>query len=399
MPLRRTGGLAICVGAMLAIVAPQPVGALPDAGLVNVAGAAGVAQTTVAYHVSVSDYDRDGRQDFLLNRRWKVPMRLYRNTGGGRFVEDLRTDFGIEDRLDCEWGDPNVDGRPDLYCSVGAHHGTAIKSNQLWIQQTDGTFANRTAAWNVTDPYGRGRQVAFLNLNGDRYPDLFVGNDYPRQDGIPSPNRVFVNVGGTTFQELVVPGVTGEIGARCASAADIDGDGYDDLLVCGNDGLRIYRNTRDGGFQNLAPALKLANKHADAIAVDLDGDHDRDLVLTSGGKTRMRLQIGLWQFGPAQIVATGEARNVATPDIDGDGDTDLYVVRDGTSPNQADLLLRNRGPGTFDAFTVAVSTSQGFAKMGAAIDHDGDGRDAVLVVNSNDGSTVPGPLELMAPTG
>ena len=187
MPLRRTGGLAICVGAMLAIVAPQPVGALPDAGLVNVAGAAGVAETTVAYHVSVDDYDRDGRRGLPAQPRWKVPMRLYRNTGRGRFVEDLRTDFGIEDRLDCEWGDPNVDGRPDLYCSVGAHTGRRRRGTSSGSSRADGTFVDRAAAWKVTDPYGRGRQVAFFNLNGDRYPDLFVGNDYPRQDGSPHP--------------------------------------------------------------------------------------------------------------------------------------------------------------------------------------------------------------------
>ncbi len=161
--------------------------------------------------------------------------------------------------------------------------------------------------------------------------------------------------------------------------------------------MRIYRNNRNSGFQNMAPILGLTTNHADAIAVDLDGDRDRDLVLTSGGRTRVRLQTAAWTFGTAQIVASGEARNVATPDIDADGDVDLYVVRDGTNPNLADLLLRNRGAGTFDAFMVGASTSQGFAKMAAAIDHDGDGRHAVLVVNSNDGSAVPGPLELMAP--
>jgi hypothetical protein len=128
------------------------------------------------------------------------------------------------------------------------------------------------------------------------------------------------------------------------------------------------------------------------------GDGDLDLVLTSGGKVRIRKQTGLWTFESAQVVASGDARNVATPDIDGDGDIDLYVVRDGTQANKADILLRNRGTGVFDAFVVGASTTESFGKMAAAIDHDGDGRDAVLVVNSNDGSTVPGPLELMAPT-
>ena len=62
-------------------------------------------------------------------------MRLYRNIGG-KFLEDTAdATSASKDRLDCEWGDPNVDGRPDFYCSVGAAYGTAVKANQLWIQQ------------------------------------------------------------------------------------------------------------------------------------------------------------------------------------------------------------------------------------------------------------------------
>ena len=175
---------------------------------------------------------------------------------------------------------------------------------------------------------------------------------------------MFVNRGGSSYREVIIPGVTWEVGARCASATDIDDDGYDDLLVCGNEGLRIYRNTGDGRFENMAPALELANRHAHAIAIDLDGDDDRDLVLTTGGKTRVRLQTGVWEFGPARIVATGEARTVATPDIDDDGDIDLYVVRDGAGPNLPDVLLVNRGQGTFDASVVAVPRRRATARWG-----------------------------------
>ncbi len=396
---RRLSGLVPLLGGLL--VASTTGGTAFAAELVNSAGAAGIAQTAVAYNVSVADYNGDGWPDFLFNRRLlPYPMILYQNLKNGSFSAGPSTIFGKADRPDCEWGDPNADGRPDLYCAVGAKYGTATKSNQLWIQQSNGTFTNQAAAWGVTDPYGRGRQVTFLRANGDAYPDLFVGNHYPRTDSVPSPNRLFLNAGGTGFQEQVVSGLTGEIGARCASAADIDADGYDDLLVCGNNGLRIYRNTAGTGFVNMAPDLGLSDTHLDALAVDVSGDARLDLVLTRLGKTKVYIQTGWWAFGPAAQVASGGALRVATPDNDGDGDVDLYIVRDNLSGtptlNESDLLLVNKGNGTFTSQIVSASTTVGYGKMGAAIDHDGDGRDAVLVVNSADGKSVPGPLELMA---
>ena len=394
---RRLRAVLACGAVVLVIATPSPAGALPEAGLVNVAAAAGIAETTLAYHVSVANYDGVPGPDFFFNRRWKTTPRLYRNIGGGRFAEDTRTAFPIADRLDCEWGDPNVDGRPDLYCAVGAKHGTAVKANELWIQQPDGSFVNQAAAWGVTDPYGRGRQLTFLNFNGDAYPDLFVGNEYPRKDKVPSPNRLFINVGGTRFQELAMPGLTAEIGSRCAQAADIDRNGLDDLIVCGDTALRIYRNLGNNQLQDMAPSLGIAKRHSQAVAVDLDRDGDLDLVLTSGTRTRVRLQTGApgqWQFGPAQLVAAGDIMSVATPDIDGDGDIDLYLVRKG-KPNQPDYLALNNGAGAFTTEVVGASTKVATAAMAQAIDPDGDRRDAVLVVNS-DSSNVPGPLELMA---
>jgi hypothetical protein len=79
----------------------------------------------------------------------------------------------------------NVDCRDDLYCAKGAHGGTVEKWSELWIQRRDGTFVDRARAYGVQDVWGRGRRVAFLHLNRDRYPDLFVGNDTPRRDGGP----------------------------------------------------------------------------------------------------------------------------------------------------------------------------------------------------------------------
>ncbi len=379
--------LAVCSGASAQT---------PNSWMVDIAGTVGIAETTDAYHVSVADYNGDGWPDFLFNRGWSKPMRLYRNIGG-RFQEDKRTDFGIKDRLDCEWGDPNVDGRPDLYCAVGAQYGTALKANQLWIQQADGTFKDEAAAWGVTDPYGRGRQVTFFNLNGDKFPDLFVGNEYPRVDGIPTPNRVFVNVfknGRRQFEERIIPGVTAEIGAAaCAFAADVDGDGDDDLFVCGNNGLRIYRNDfRQGrGFKDMAPSLGLSAYHTDVVAADVNGDGKRDLVLATPNNVSIRLQTGSWTFGRPQVISWTSIRSLAVADVDGVGGLDVYVLRSqgvsgigGAKPNPADLLLRNSGNGAFTVQIAGTWSTKGIGGRCAAIDHDNDGRAGILGVNSYD---------------
>jgi hypothetical protein len=258
--------------------------------------------------------------------------------------------------------------------------------------------------------------VTFFNLNGDNLPDLFVGNEYPRKDGIASPNRVFINTvknGIQKFEERVLTGVTAEIGAAaCAFAADVDNDGDDDLFVCGNNGLRIYRNDfRQGkGFKDMAPSLGLSAYHTDVVAADVNGDGKRDLVLATPNNVSIRLQTGSWTFGRPQVISWISIRGLAVADVDGDKDLDVYVLRSqgvsgigGAKPNPADLLLRNLGNGKFTAQIAGTWSTKGIGGRCAAIDHDKDGRAGILVVNSYD--TLPqgtrtgpidwGPLQLM----
>ncbi|UHD17113.1 FG-GAP-like repeat-containing protein [Thiocapsa bogorovii] len=392
-PSRSLAKKAVLTAGFLVATWLIPGTAISDAGLLNIADSVGIAETSRSYGVSVEDYDGDGLADFLYNRAWMQEMRLYRNLGG-RFSQDRKTNFGLADRLDCQWGDPNQDGLPDLYCIVGANFGTATKANQLWIQQQDGTFLDQASQWRVTDPYGRGRRVAWFNYNGDEFPDLFVGNDFPRKDGIPSPNRVFVNQGGRRFTEAVISGLTQELGAWCALAVDIDRDGYDDLFVCGSKRLYVYRNLGGNGFEDVAPALNLAKYYNHVDAADLNGNGYLDLILVGNGRACIRPGTGFWSFGPQQCYGT-EVKRTVTVDTDGNGILDIYVGRGGQSPNLPDLLLRNNGGGQFTAVQVGASTAEGTGNRVrlAALDHDNDGREGVLVVNATDG--IAGPLEFM----
>src|SRR6201986_4007416 len=194
--MRRCAFLVLWAVAAMAIVSPA--GAATTQGpATDAAAAAGISQVTQSIGATVGDLNGDGLPDMLLNRTFVASARVYLNTGAGGFSEIDANSFPKDDRHGCAMADVNGDGLEDIYCTVGASHGTAVKSNELWIQQPNGTFVNEAAAMGVSDPYGRSRAAVFFDANGDGWPDLFVANFYPRPDGQPTPNRLFINQGGT----------------------------------------------------------------------------------------------------------------------------------------------------------------------------------------------------------
>lgn len=203
---RRLLPLALAVAV---VVLPRPVSAGPrrapagrDAGTpiaVDQAASAGIAQLTNTWDSTIADFDRDGWPDILLGRHGQGPAQLWINDREGHFDQAAAGTFVTRDRHGCSAGDVNGDGRMDVFCGIGAASGTGVKSNDLWIQGPGLTFTNRAARWGVADPFGRGRQAAMFDVDDDGRPDLFVGNEEERPDGLPSPGRLFLNRGGSRF--------------------------------------------------------------------------------------------------------------------------------------------------------------------------------------------------------
>ncbi len=356
---------------------------------------AGVYEETRTWGANVADYDADGHDDFLLVRHSQAPARLYHNQGDGTFIEVNRGTFPRNDRHDCAWGDVDQDGRLDAYCTLGADHGTGTGLNELWMQQPDGTFVNRASAYGVTDPFGRGRHATFVDVDHDPYPDLFVGNHYPRTDGRTSPNRLYINQGGTSFRDAPEFGLDKEVGGYCAQAADYDGDGWEDLLVCGRKALKLYRN--DGGviYRDVSLSVGIDGFWRGAVLADFDGDGRPDLARVRPGSVQVRLQ----RSGTFTTQVLGRSldagRDLAAGDLDGDGDLDLYVLQgaDGTVNNRPDLMLLNDGAGTAFTQTAIPLTTRGRGDAVASIDRDGDDADEFIVLNGE--GSASGPIQLI----
>lgn len=367
----------------------------------------GFRQHESSYASAVGDVDGDGWDDVLIVHHGSRPSELFRNqpaagvtTGFEVVLRLVDTTNARTDRHGCIFGDPNLDGLVDILCLKGANQGTSDKWNEMWIQGPEGVWADAAAAWGVEDLWGRGRHPAWIDLNGDEYPDLFIGNDFPRHDEHTSPNRLYVNVGGTRFREVHM-GITREEGADCVQVLDVNDDGLDDLLLCGKEEVFLY--LRDGDRFVRAndtygvPSLPRANG---ARFVDLSGDGVLDLVLVHPQGVEVRLGGAAGRLGePVLVRDAALGHGLAVGDVDGRNGPDLYVVLGCVDRvNVPDLLLLNGGDGRSWSEVPLPSLPEGdLAGCGDTaemVDFDRDGLMDVVVLNGG-GSAQP--LDLDGP--
>jgi FG-GAP-like repeat len=362
----------------------------------DIASEAGIARTTETHGENcVFDYNGDGILDLFLSNHDQAPWQLFQGLPDGKFVETNRGTFPLRDRHGCATADFNGDGRPDIYASIGACMGTCQADKELWIQTQGGTFTDQAKQFGLTDPGGRGRLPVALNANGDRWPDLFAGQSVGVK--YPSPNRLWVNVGGDRF--VNPPGLpTQEIDNQCDTAGDFDGDGLDELIVCSGEvtgnAFYIYDN-RHGKWS-------IANKRfgvpsfgrSDAQLADLNGDGKLDLVTVTADRLEVRLnRSGRFPMADYSLPLRS-GWNLAVGDANGDGHPDIYVLQrdNGTVP---DLMLLNRGGGTaYSTFSDMPQATSGEGDTVQAIPgYKGTRRAAFLVNNGFEGT--PGPRQLI----
>lgn len=132
-----------------------------------------------------------------------------------------------------------------------------------------------------------GAGVAVFDYDGDGWPDLFFVNGHPLPGdpgGATVGNRLFRNRGDGTFRDrteeagLLDPpdGLRYGMGAV---AGDLDGDGDPDLLITHFGEERLFRNRGDGTFREVPGAGGATDPRwtTSAALFDPDGDGDLDV--------------------------------------------------------------------------------------------------------------------------
>ena len=126
-------------------------------------------------------------------------------------------------------------------------------------------------------------------------------------------------------------------GDACDPCTDLDGDGDNDVLSASfSDGkIAWYENTDGlGTFGDQQVISTTAGGAGSVFAADLDGDGDNDVISASEWQDKVAWYEntdGLGSFGEEQIISNevGGAIYAMAADLDGDGDNDVLAAARG----------------------------------------------------------------------
>jgi hypothetical protein len=229
--------------------------------------------------VALADIDGDGDVDACVvtrgNNLASIPSGLYVlfNDGTGTF--SVMEEYAVAGSLtDVVLGDLDSDGAIDVACSDQ-------EVNAVLIRWGDGAGGFGTES--VQGTSGSPAALALHDVNGDDRPDLITAN------GLDNSFAVLLNAGNRAFEDAALAAAGRQ--ALDLAIRDYDGDGHPDIAVAafGHQGVAVSLNNGDGTFGarrfSSAPiqSIFLAGSDLDIAAADLDGDGDDELLTTRSG--------------------------------------------------------------------------------------------------------------------
>lgn len=369
--------------------------------------------------IAVFDINNDGFEDFYITSGMRDDV-LYLNNGDGTF-KNIHKEAGLEITSNyitqgVVSADFNRDGWTDILITT-INSKDRIKQiprakNLLFLSNGDNTFKDATSEYGLDDFFSFSTGANVGDINGDGYPDVYIGNYFLEYDGkldlisdatIVNANSkakgyLLINKKGKYFKnEYAAYGLTHTGFSFGGLFSDFDNDGDQDLFVINDFGYKAVPNFL---LENLYPKKKFKDVSKE-LQMDLKinsmgaavGDYNNDGFLDYY-MTNIRVNQFMVNQGPGlpfvdklkelglYYITISWGANFA--DFDHDGDLDLFVANGDLNPNcvpMGNFYFENEN-GIFKEKGREMGVNDyGIGRGSVILDIDNDGDMDILVVN------------------
>lgn len=322
-------------------------------------------------NVSIGDLAGSGHPDLVLakGRHWPLVSRILVNDGHGRFPIAHDLSERPYRSYSAALVDINGDGFPDVVLGNDAPDPKVV-----YLNDGKGNFRLGSSFGHPEWPT---RNVAVADLNRDGRPDIIVANRFGKSGG---SNYVCLNRGNGTFDADCV--AFSHESATTITPADFNGDGFVDLAVPNRDGGQsyVYLNDHTANFTKRIPFGPPDATIRVAAAADLSGSGRMDIVAIDEQRGAfIYFNQADFTFSKPVRLDTGKATPyaLAVGDVNRDGNIDI-VVGYVSAPS---VVYFNDGKGNFTP--VAFGDGKGAAYGIAIGDLDQDGWPDIAVARSD----------------
>ena len=386
----------------------------------DITGSAGISNDVWATGVTMTDVNQDGWLDIYVCSSGSSPARrnrLYINDHDNTFTESAEA-FGIADTrqsMHAAFFDYDGDADLDLFIITNpasyenrVNHiqprkikGESESTDVLYRNNGDNTFTDVSKeAGILVEGYSLG--LAITDINADRWPDIYISNDFVGNDILYVNNQdgTFTDQSAAYFKHTSFAGMGND-------AADINNDGLIDIveldmrpednerqkLIIPPTGYDKYQlslrmgyapqfsrntlqlNRGNNSFSEISflAGISSTDWSWSPLLADYDNDGDKDLFVTNGF---------LRDLGNMDYITYQNIYNTPLGTVQSKTDKKLSAIKALDGAALHNYVYENDGHLTFTDRSEAWGiTGNGFSHGAAYVDLDNDG-DLDLVVNN-----------------